>query len=302
MTFKNRLAIISNNKWTGTRNYFEQGKRFYDEVFYLDPFELSYRFDSESGIKIYYSGEELEPISMLLISTAPRGSKRKITFLIKALHVLGYPVSDGFEKYTDYNVGKGQEMLVSSRQASANSLVFNSYESLEKFIASNSVDQMFPALYKPIFGGKGYGIKLLKTPSDALSKLKNIFNNNSNFIVLEKFMNYIREWRVYIVDTVPICSYLKEKAEGSFLANFSQGGKKLPSGSMVEVYSFLGKNLPDIYKEGIYGVDIAQCDKGFYYIIEINRCPGTTGVYDICKVDFHYEAHKILFKRARKFH
>ena len=295
---KNVLGIISN----GHTGYHVEALKFYDDVIHIDPLKINYIYSREkTEPDILYFDKKLNDLSMLYILTMPPHTKKSVSLLLRALMSTGCPISDSFSRFTEDNMGKGYELsLMQSTYTNTTSLVINSFEEGRKLLSSSLIQPLFPLVTKPIHGSKGNGIHLLKDYSSAEQWLKKYFRQSNNFIILEQFIEFIKEWRVYIVDRHIVASYLKVKKPGEFIANLGYGGGMAKAENMEKVYEFILMNLPSVYDFGIYGVDIALSKQNALHIIEVNRCPGLIGVQALTGVNVQYEANKILFKRARK--
>ncbi len=297
---KNVLGIISNGK---TR-YHTEALYFYDEVIHINPLKVNYIYSRDSTQpRILYKNIILNNISMLYILTMPPHTRKSVTLLLSALKSIGCPISDHYGRFTEDGMGKGYELsLMQSTCTNTTSLVINSFAVAKDILFASDVRHLYPLVTKPIHGSKGNGVSILNSPELAISWLEKYFTKSNNFIILEQYISFIKEWRVYIVDKYIICSYLKVPKKGNFVANLNHGGKMMKSENMELIYEYILDNLPTVYNFGIYGVDIGLSKDNDLHIIEVNRCPGVIGVEEITGVNFQYEANEILFKRARKFY
>ncbi len=296
---KNTLGIVR-NKWSANeKGYYFSALGFYDEVIYIDPKEVTYTYERDGSIPIIsYNGFVLNNLSMLYTF----GYQRAMLLLVQSLMLCGCPISDTYETLSRNGIGKvGERITAFKNNCGTTSYIFGSYSSGKRFFKTFSKEK-FPLVSKPIFGNKGKGIEKLEDKQDALKYLQSYFSHTNDFIVLESFMNYVKEWRVYLIDGEIIFSYEKSKPEGSFLANLHQSAKSVPTSSNDKdmINHFVLHNISDVYQTGIYGVDVALTDKGTLHIIEINRTPGWKGVHDISSdIIFPIEVHRRLRKRAR---
>ncbi len=136
----------------------------------------------------------------------------------------------------------------------------------------------FPAVVKTIHGSQGSGVYLSKDKSsfNDLMQLINSTNTNMN-IIIQEFVkdSFGRDLRVLVVGGRAIGCMERIAADGTFKANFSQGGS-------VKNYE-LNSEIEWLATEStkILGLDIAGIDLLFagdhYQICEANSAPGFEG-------------------------
>lgn len=300
---KNVLGIISKTKPTRSGTYYSEAFSFYDEVIYIDPMKVSYIFEKGQVPLIELEGRKLNDLSMVYLFSHKTGTRRHVILLVRALMLCGCPISDNFERYLRDDIGKGYETLKKvGTEGDIPSYIFCSY-SIAKSFFEKCDKEVFPVISKPIFGNTGKGIKKLENRKEVLSYLKRYFARSKNFLTFEAYINFEKEWRVYVVDGQVVCSYERVRYQGKVASNLHQGGvARQTSPEFVETLNrFVLDNLVDAYKQGIYGVDVGMSDHGDLYIIETNRCPGWRGVEMTSDINFPYEVNRILFQRARKY-
>ncbi|MHB8788770.1 MAG: ATP-grasp domain-containing protein [Desulfobulbaceae bacterium] len=296
----NVLGIISRQGKDSYASYYErEAYDFYDEVLYIDPREVEYTVRRGDKMpEIVYEGRSLNNLSMAYVLSPPPGTWKLTILLVKYLMAAGCPVSDTFDMFRRDGIGKAYEALASQKYVGTTCYLATSLSSGTKIIEKlTSAD--FPLVTKPVYGHHGKGIAKVDTADEAKKYLQQHFKKTKDFLILEKFITYTKEWRVYVVDGTIVGSYGKSASPGSFIANLHQGAQTLPSEPMDEVYAFIESHLPEQCARGIYGLDVGLSATGEIHVIETNRCPGWKGLRGT-GINFPYEANRILFNRARK--
>lgn len=296
---KNVLGLISKQAKGSYASFYEkEAYHFYDEVIYIDPHNVQYIIRRGGNQpEIICNGMTLNELSMVYILSPPAGTWKLTILLIKYLIAAGCPISDSFEMFRRDGIGKAYETLLSQKKCGTTSYIVSSHQSGKDMIQKLSrVD--FPLILKPVYGHHGLGLQKADNAKTAIRYLKKHFSKTKNFLILEKYIPYTKEWRIYVVDGHILGSYGKSPAPGSFIANLHQGATTKQAGSMEDIYSFIKSNLPVQCKEGIYGLDVGLSPDDEIHVIETNRCPGWTGLKGT-GINFPYEANRILFNRAR---
>ena len=294
-----KVAGIVRGIWSfNEKVYFTEALEFYDEVIFIDPRQVSYRFERGSETAaVEYHGRLLNDLSMLYTF----GYAEETALLAKTLKALGCPVSDPFHTITRDSLGKipGALDFFQMRSGTTTHLL-TSYAAAQHYF-THLGQEHYPILYKPFMGNKGKGIVALNNAAEGLALARKYFRRGKQFLMLEKQMIYLREWRLYVIDGEVIEAYERQKAEGQLTANIHQGGHslKVDPAEKEELFEFVRTHLPQGYETGIFGVDLAVTDKGEYHIVEINRTPGFAGFKHITHLSFPRLAHERLVRRAR---
>jgi poly-gamma-glutamate capsule biosynthesis protein CapA/YwtB (metallophosphatase superfamily) len=281
-------------------DYYLEALDYYDEVLYIDPYAVTYFFERENNrIRIEHQGRLLNNLSMLYTF----GQADVTILLAKSLLVCGCPISDPLDALTRDCMGKISDSLNIFEAATGTSChILTSYDVAEKYL-DDLDNRHFPVLNKPAYGNQGKGILALNTRLDAIAFCKSHFDKSKEFLLFEKLMNYLKEWRVYVVDGSVVEAYEKVKQGSKIVANLHQGAKPLEIDAVTkqQIFRHIQKHLPEKYKLGIYGVDLALTDTNQLHIIEINRTPGSRGLKLLELPSFPNQVHKILFTRSRKY-
>lgn len=298
---KNILGIISSQKEKSYASFYErEATEFYDEILYIDPKRVEYTVRrGENTPEIVYDGYILNNLSMVYVLSPPLGTWNHTILLVKYLLAAGCPISDTFEMLRRDGIGKAYEALASQKNVGTTCYIATSLAAGTSIIEKLAEDS-YPLVTKPTYGHHGKGIYKIDNAQEALHHLQQHFIDSKDFLILEKFIIYTKEWRVYVVDGNIIGSYGKSASPGSFIANLHQGAQTKPSEPMDEIYEFIRAHLPSECRQGIYGLDVGLSSNGEIHVIETNRCPGWKGLQS-SKINFPYEANKILFKRARQY-
>ncbi|NBJ10062.1 CapA family protein [Microvirga arsenatis] len=296
----NLIAGIVRGIWShNERRYYQEALNYYDQVIYIDPSRVTYHLDRDSrSIHIEHNGHSLNELSMLYTF----GYAGDTLMLVKFMHAIGCPTSDPYDLISRNGLGKVNDLttfLEAGVGTTAHILV--SQKTAITYLQNLKADS-FPLIQKPVTGNKGRGIKRLGNLEEALKSCKSHFGRSSNPLLLEQFMRYIREFRVYVIDGRPVEAYERQKREGSVVSNLHQGGSVLAveDGLRQELFDHISSSLAERLRQGIYGVDLAITDQGNIHIIEVNRTPGFSGLEKLGLTALPRLAHEVIVKRARR--
>jgi hypothetical protein len=295
------IAGIVRQKWTIIeRQYYCEALSYYDEVIYIDPREVCYELVREDkSVKVIYKGYCLNNLSMLYAF----GYAKETLLLVKCLAMCGVPSSDPYHTLSRDGLGKVADLLhVLKDGVGTSGHILTSLESAVAYIDSLE-ETVFPLLRKPIDGNRGRGIKKLETREEALKACKAHFSRSADVFLLEKFMNYRREYRVYVVDGAPVEAYERLRAEGRVAGNLSQGGSAatVDDETKQRLFALVSAALAGRFQLGIYGVDVALTDTDDVHILEVNRTPGFGGLAKLKLPSLPRCAHERIRKRARPY-
>jgi poly-gamma-glutamate capsule biosynthesis protein CapA/YwtB (metallophosphatase superfamily) len=294
------VAGIVRSDWSYNESrYYIEALNFYDEVIYVDPLKVTYALDRDDrSLRIHYEGYSLNELSMLYTF----GKRNEILLLVKCLQMCGCPTSDPYHLISRESLAKLNDLLgLALSGIGTSAYVLVSLDAAVTYIRSLE-EQCFPLLRKPIDGNKGRGIKKLGNREEALRVCRAHFKQSNDPLLLEKFMEYRQEYRVYIVDGVPVEAYEKTKKQGAVVSNLHQGGTVVAVESELkkELFGRVTKWLQNKFQTGIYGLDLAVTDRGDTHVIEINRTPGFTGLNRLGLLNLPRYAHEVIHKRARR--
>ncbi|MBN2725231.1 MAG: RimK family alpha-L-glutamate ligase [Deltaproteobacteria bacterium] len=152
----------------------------------------------------------------------------------------------------------------------------------------------FPVVIKTIHGAQGKGVFLAenRTKLADMMQLIEVTNDKAN-IILQQYIpeSRGRDLRVFMIGGKPVACMERTAPEGSFKANFSQGGK-VKSYPMNHEIEWIATEASRLMGLEISGVDLLFDDKGFK-VCEINSAPGFRGIETACEINipdhiFHY--------------
>lgn len=294
------IAGITRGVWSFNESvYYNEALKFYDEVMYIDPLHVTYKLDRDSqSVSVYHEGYLLNDISMLYVF----GYKTETLLLVKALQYCGCPTSDPYHLISRESLGKLSDLLGLVRSgAGTTAHILPSVDAAIPYLEALD-DDAYPLLRKPIAGNKGRGIRKLQNREEAIKACTSHFRRSENVLLLERFMDYQHEYRVYVVDGLPVESYEKLKKEGSVVSNLHQGGSvvAVETGLKQRLFDYVTERLQDKLQTGIYGLDLAITGTGEIHIIEVNRTPGFNGLARLGLVNLPRYAHQVIYKRSRK--
>ena len=257
--------------------YYLEALDYYDEVLYIDPYEVTYCFDRENNrTRIEYQGRLLNELSMLYTF----GQADATILLAKSLLSCGIPTSDPLEALVRDCMGKISDSLNIFAAGTGTTCHILTSKAMAEAYLNKLDDSRFPLLNKPAYGNQGKGILALNNRLEAITFCQTHFGKSDQFLMLEKLMNYLQEWRIYVVDGALVEAYEKVKQGGKIVANLHQGAKprSVDAETKQALFEHIREHLPERYKTGVYGVDLARTDTGQFHIIEINRTPGSRGL------------------------
>lgn len=295
-------AGIVRGRWTSNeRHYYLAALEFYDEVVFINPRLVRYHFLRDSrGVKVLYGTMQLNDLAMLYTF----GRVDETLLLVRCLELCGVPISDPFQAISRDSLAK----LVDTTELIPAGAGTTTHVIVSPEMAAPTLDALdggaFPLLNKPIAGNKGRGIVKLASREEALAFCRDHFRSSSRFLLFEQLMDYRHEYRVYLVDGHIVDAYEKVREGGRgdiIVMNLHQGAKPQAIAPSIkeELFAWLTAILPERYRTGIYGVDLATTADGTPHIIEINRTPGFSGLQRIGGIDLPRTVHRLLRQRAR---
>lgn len=293
-------AGIVRGEWTfNEREYYLEALHYYNEVLFIDPRQVTYTLDRRKNlIIIQHEGMVLNDLAMLYTF----GRIEETLLLVKYLEMCGCPTSDPFNTISRDCLGKITESLhIFSKGAGTTSHILTSLSLAREYLAKLD-PTFFPLLNKPIWGNQGKGIVAFHSSQEAIAFCESHFKKRDVILVFEQLMKYQYEYRVYVVDGKTVETYEKVRNDDAVVMNLHQGAHpRLVDEAVKErIFAFINEQLPERYRLGVYGVDLAVTDEGQYHIIEINRTPGFTGLLKLHLLNFPRYVHKVLSKRARR--
>ena len=304
----NRLGIIYSNdkqKARFQKLYAEKAQDFFDEIIFINPERVTYELLQNKKIPIIKEGNIiLNNLSMVYLPIYELVFSSSTNLLYLALQLDGCPVSDSFERFHRYGLGKGYEIVQNqASSASPDAYLLTSLAATMDLLPHLEEENKFPLIAKPSYSDQGREIEKVHSTEELSSYAKKYFSKKNSLLILEKFIHYKREWRIYLVEYDVVAYYEKDRDEHTLIANLAAGvPMKKVDYDMSNIFSFMYKSLSEEYKQGVYGIDIGENVDGELFLIEANRKPAWKNVLQLTGVHLPHEIAKRMFKRARIFH
>ncbi|MEP1033622.1 hypothetical protein [Ekhidna sp.] len=306
---KKRLGIIYHSSIEDERRGFlEHSKELYDEIVIIRPERVIYEYKRDSTVpEMHIEDNSLNNLSMVYFLEYSGCSPQQVLLLLNNLRKEGCPMSTNVERFANCysgvtdNLGKCYELLQSKFDNVRTPSYVIHYKNLVDQTLKIAIENgHFPLVFKPVNGLGGMGIRKLDSPQEAKTYIISQFDSGNRLVLLEQFIKFEREWRVYIADNQIICAYERVGLPYQITKNLSRGGKmKLIDSDFDLVRDFILEALPLDCQLGLYGVDIGFSSRGEFHLIEINTIFLYRNVWELTKVDIPFEATRILYRRAR---
>ncbi len=283
---------------------YDNAVKHFKKVLLIDPRQICYQFirGKEKPI-INYKGKNISNLSAIHI----RGFSKMPTatsILAHSLDLCGCILSDPPYKF---KAGFNSKMLMTIGQfeddTGSSSFIAFDRESTLRLISTITNKKLFPMIAKPINGRQGEGIFLLETEKEMMDYTDKFFKERDgpDFpIFFQTYMNFVKEYRVFVIDKSIIGIVSKTKKKGSIMANAAKGAVFIQAHNQ-EIVEFVLDNVSD----GIYGIDVAIDDSGNIHLIETNGSPNwksfeaTTGI-NVAEVIVEDTLRKVLEKEQEE--
>lgn len=245
----------------------------FKNVILIHPQSVHYEFIRGVSVpKIIYKGEDISYLDYLIVR-GTRNAESSISILVHTLHKCGCLINDPISRF---NVGFASKLLSTvtrhSKNIGSTSFFAFNEEGITSLRESILTENHLPLIGKPITGSKGIGVELVSNQEELDSYIDRFTKERDTIdypVFLQKFVNFISEYRVIVLDKEVIGMALKKKADGEVAANAAKGGV-----FSKDFREDLKQYTEEVVTEyGIYGMDIAIDDKGEFHVIEANRAP-----------------------------
>lgn len=145
----------------------------------------------------------------------------------------------------------------------------------------------FPVVVKTLLGSNGSGVFLIENREAFMDLMELIGETNPNIQLI--FQQYVsaskgRDIRLFVVNGKVIASMERRAQEGSFKANYSQGGTVLAF-EPDEIAENLAIETARVLNIQMAGIDLLFNNDGKYTICEANTFPGFKGLEQACEVN-----------------
>lgn len=154
----------------------------------------------------------------------------------------------------------------------------------------------FPVVVKKPDSAFSVGVSKVQNFSELSELLKGLFKK-SDVVIVQEFMSSEFDWRVGLIDGQPlfVCKYFMAKDHWQIINNKSSSDKDktgdataLALSEVKQALLSTAKRACEAIGDGLYGVDIKECD-GKFYVIEVNDNPNIDrGVEDAVAGDSLY--------------
>lgn len=144
----------------------------------------------------------------------------------------------------------------------------------------------FPVVVKTLLGSNGSGVFLIENAEAFTDLMALIGETNPNIqLIFQRFVSQSkgRDLRIFIVDGKVIACMERRAKDGSFKANFSQGGT-VHEFEPDEAAASLALRTAEVLNIQVAGIDLLFTEDG-YTICEANTFPGFKGLEKACPVN-----------------
>lgn len=154
----------------------------------------------------------------------------------------------------------------------------------------------FPIIAKPIAGKQGKGVVKIENIEIASSYINQFFKVSTdadNPVFFQKYINFIKEFRVVLVDGKAFGIVEKLQDNDKVVKNVAAGGRFL-STQENNITSFVETHCS---AEGILGVDVGVDSEDDIHVIEANRAPLWKAFQNATGVNIAQEIVKCALKK-----
>ena len=224
---------------------------------------------------IFYSGKNLQDYDIVIIRSVFSVLKRALA-IVRYLRNKGVKVMDNNLDKVAYSINKVKDYVLFDVADLPIPRTINT--SNEEDFIENCNELGFPVIVKHSGSGQGLGVYKLDDVNeveDFVDKLKESGKKFKTYLIQE-FIPYVQDLRIVVISGEVVGSMQRIPAEGSFKANFSQGGtvKKI---DIDDETRDLAKKAALSTEAFNAGVDVLITADGSKYILEVNRTPGFEG-------------------------
>lgn len=143
-----------------------------------------------------------------------------------------------------------------------------------------------PAVLKPVFGGMGKRVALLREPDTAHSTydyIEDLAHGFEQASLLEPYLADGASIRCFVAGREVVATAEFRSAGTDWRSNAALGNQRarIPRSDVVDT---LVDRIIDVIGEGVYGIDLFRTDAG-YVVNEVNHAPAFRAVEDAAGVD-----------------
>jgi glutathione synthase/RimK-type ligase-like ATP-grasp enzyme len=252
--------------------YGEALKRF-DQVLIVDPRQVVHRFVRGAPLPgLTVNDRDISSLDALIVrSTNEREAASGL--LVRSLHLCGCLIVDPLDRFS---LGKASKLWSTierfERKTGTSTYVSFSATASRQLISELYEAEQRPLIAKPVTGRKGRGVVRLDTEAEALDFVNEHFAGErftEDPLFLQEFVNFVKEYRVLIVDGEALGIVEKIRADDHVAANAAQGAAFVASTD----HDVMHATAMNVSNDGVLGVDVGLDGDNNLHIIETNRAP-----------------------------
>ena len=225
----------------------------------------------------------------------------KITYYIRSKSPLNNYASAVIcnDKYATYCVLNSENIPILEHK-----ILFNPKtreEELSDFLSLKEIKQYLKQhgklVIKDNWGTKGHGVYLCKNFSEVKRNIKKLFKKKDAVVILP-FYDIETEYRCIYLDGNVELIYAKQKEEGGWKHNLSQGAKAemVTDEVLKEKLEAMAKKVAQVLDVRFVSIDISQLTTGELYVMEVNS--GVVISKAIDQLENGYEEAKRIYQKA----
>lgn len=261
------IGIVCSDTFEGNALIQEAQLKF-NKVIQINPLKVRFQFKRLNEFpEIIHDNEDLASLNYLLVR-ATQGKEKAISLLTHSLELCGTKIVDSVKRFP---VGRASKLLTTVERFKNQSGIstYICFSKKPSILMLRDVANDFPLLTKPYAGKKSQDIIKVNNIDEAISFTNNFFSRSEKDepILFQKYVNFVKEYRAFLVDGKVIGLVRKGKNRNNILTRRISKGKKVKN---TPVSRFVEEKCNN---NGILGVDVARDENGELYIIEANRSP-----------------------------
>lgn len=141
----------------------------------------------------------------------------------------------------------------------------------------------FPMVVKPVDGSGGQGVFRV----DSWTDLRRAWPPHGGTVVLQPYIDGVREYRVMVLGRRVVGSVFKTPGEGDWRGNATTGAQWHKANIPDAVHRWSVRACEAIGAT-VAAVDVLQSETG-YHVLEVNVCPGFQHFSEVTGIDFAWE-------------
>lgn len=239
---------------------------------------------SDKQNQVFYKNEVLKPCDILIPRLDQDQNVDLEISIIKQFQLMGIKVlNDYLSTSKAKNKLRTLQLLHEKKIPMPRSIIVRKLEYLDGAIEKVGG---YPIILKTPFGTWGRGVVIVESRRSLYSALDLIwYKLSSNIMIIQEYIAESSgiDYRAFVVGGKVVAAMKRTAQEGEFRANLHQGGEgkkiyltKDEQKIAIKATKTLGLDIG--------GVDILRAGRGSL-VIEVNACPGLTGITAASKVD-----------------